>query len=118
MRLRMSAASAVALLLDPSSRVGQLEIRGGIQLDDTRAPDGAVTSGVLSLIAQATCTTVDGVEKCLTADALRTAMAKTDPARLGVPDWALAAVAKAPPTRRLEGLLIPGRYDVAPGSSA
>lgn len=118
MRLRMSGASAVALLLDPSARVGQLEIRGGIQLDDTRAPDGAVTPGVLSLFAQATCTTVDGAKNCVTADALRTAMAKTDPTQLGVPDWALAGVAKAPPARRLEGLLIPGRYDVAPGSSA
>ncbi len=118
MRLRMSGASAVALLLDPGSRVGQLEIRGGVQLDDTRAPDGAVTPGVLSLIAQATCTTVDGTKKCLTVDALRTAMAKTDPAQLGVPDWAVAEVAKVPATRRLEGLLLPGRYDVAPGSSA
>jgi peptidoglycan lytic transglycosylase G len=118
MRLHMSGASAVDLMLDPSSRVGQLEIRGGIQLDDTKAPDGAVTPGVLSLIAQATCTTVDGVQKCATADELRTTMAKTDPAQLGVPDWALSAVAKAPATRRLEGLLIPGRYDIAPGSSA
>src|SRR3954454_14492959 len=84
MRLHMSGASAVDLMLDPSSRVGQLEIRGGIQLDDTKAPDGAVTPGVLSLIAQATCTMVDGVKKCATADELRTTMAKTDPAQLGV----------------------------------
>ncbi len=118
MRLRMSGASAVGLLLDPGARVGQLEIRGGVQLDDTRAPEGAVTPGVLSLIAQATCATIDGAKKCLTADELRTAMAKTDPAQLGVPDWALADVAKAPPTRRLEGLLVPGRYDVEPGASA
>ena len=118
MRMHMSGASAVTLMLDPSSRVGQLEIRGGVQLDDTRAPDGVVTPGVLSLIAQATCTTVDGAKKCVPTDALRTAMAKTDPAQLGVPEWALAAVAKVPATRRLEGLLIPGRYDVAPGSSA
>ena len=51
---------------------------------------------MLSLIAQATCTTVDGVEKCATADELRTAMAKTDPAQLGVPDWALSAVGEGP----------------------
>ena len=118
MRLRMSGASAVALMLDPKSRVGQLEIRGGVQLDDTKAPDGVVTPGVLSLIGRATCTTVDGAEKCVTADQLRTAMAKTDPAQLGVPEWALADVAKALPNRRLEGLLMPGRYDVAPGASA
>lgn len=118
MREHMSGAAAVALLLDPNTRVGQLDIRGGLQLDDTKAPDGAVTPGVLTLIAQATCATVDGAKKCVSADALRTAMAKTDPAQLGVPDWALPDVAKAPPTRRLEGLILPGRYDVAPGSSA
>ncbi|HEY0815553.1 MAG TPA: endolytic transglycosylase MltG [Pseudonocardia sp.] len=118
LRERMSGASAVALLLDPAARVGQLDIRGGLQLDDTKAPDGTVTPGVLSLIAQATCATVDGAKKCLTADALRTAMAKTDPAELGVPQWALPDVAKAAPTRRLEGLLLPGRYDVEPGTQA
>lgn len=118
MRQRMSGAAAVALLLDPSARVGQLDIRGGVQLDDTKAPDGAVTPGVLSLISQATCATIDGAKKCVSADALRTAMAKTDPAQLGVPEWAIADVAKAAPTRRLEGLLVPGRYDVEPGSSA
>ena len=115
---KMSGAAAVELMLDPKARVGQLEIRGGVQLDDTKAPDGVVTPGVLSLIGRATCTTVDGAEKCVTADQLRTAMSKTDPAQLGVPDWALADVAKAPPNRRLEGLLMPGRYDVAPGASA
>jgi UPF0755 protein len=118
MREHMSGASAVALLLDPSARVGQLEIRGGVQLDDTKAPDGAVTPGVLSLISQATCTTIDGAKKCISTDDLRTAIAKTDPAQLGVPQWALADVAKAPAARRLEGLLLPGRYDVQPGTSA
>lgn len=118
LRKHMSGASAVTLLLDPSVRVGQLEIRGGVQLDDTRAPDGAITPGVLSLIAQAGCVTLDGEKKCLTTDALRTAMATADPAGLGVPDWALADVATAPPTRRLEGLLLPGRYDVEPGATA
>ena len=118
MRLHMSGASAVELMLDPAARVGQLDIRGGVQLDDTRAPDGTVTPGVLSLISAATCLTVDGAKKCVSVDALRAAMADTDPAQLGVPDWALADVAKAPPTRRLEGLLVPGRYDVAPGSAA
>jgi len=33
----MSGADAVELLLDPKSRVGQVEIRGGVQLDDTAA---------------------------------------------------------------------------------
>jgi UPF0755 protein len=118
LRSRMSGEAAVELLLDPASRVGQLEIRGGVQLDDTRAPDGTVAPGVLSLIAQATCLTVDGTQRCVSVDELRAAMTDTDPAQLGVPSWALADVAKADPRRRLEGLLVPGRYDVQPGLPA
>lgn len=118
LRAQMSGAAAVALLLDPVSRVGQLEIRGGVQLDDTRAPDGTVAPGVLTLIAGATCLTVDGVQRCVTADELRTAMSETDPAQLGVPSWALSDVATVDPRRRLEGLLAPGRYDVRPGLPA
>ncbi len=115
LRLRMSGASAVTLLLDPASRVGQLEIRGGVQLDDTSAPDGTVAPGVLSLISKATC---EGNGKCVPVGDLRAAMTKTDPATLGIPAWALDDVAKAEPARRLEGLLVPGRYDVAPGTTA
>ena len=89
-----------------------------MQLDDTSAPDGTVAPGVLSLIAQATCLTVDGAQRCVTVDELRAAMSGTDPAQLGVPSWALADVAKADPRRRLEGLLVPGRYDVHPGLPA
>lgn len=118
MRQHMSGASAVALLLDPATRVGQLEIKGGVQLDDTTAGDGTSVPGVLSLISQATCLTTNGAKKCLSVDDLRAAMVGTDPAALGVPDWAVAAVAKAEPARRLEGLLVPGRYDVPPGTPA
>ena len=117
LKLRMSGASAVSLLLDPAARVGQLEIRSGVQLDDTKAPNGAESPGVLSLIAAATCTGEGAERACVTADQLRTTMASTDPATLGVPAWALDAVAKADPKRRLEGLIAPGRYDVRPGST-
>jgi UPF0755 protein len=118
MRRQMSGASAVAMLLDPASRVGELDIRGGVQLDDTRAPDGSVAPGVLTLISQATCARVDGAERCVSTDELRAAMSDTDPAELGVPEWALDVVATAEPRRRLEGLLVPGRYDVPPGAAA
>jgi UPF0755 protein len=118
LRRQMSGASAVALMLDPASRVGQLEIRGGVQLDDTSAPDGSVAPGVLSLISQATCVRQDGEERCVSVDELRASMSETDPATLGVPEWALEDVAEAEPRRRLEGLLVPGRYDVHPGSTA
>jgi len=118
MREQMSGKSAVALLLAPDSRVGQLEIRGGVQLDDTSNPDGSVVPGALSLISQATCADMDGRRRCVSQDDLRKAMSTTDLATLGVPAWARDDVAKAEPKRRLEGLLVPGRYDVKPGSPA
>lgn len=118
LRAQMSGEAAVELLLDPTARVGQLDIRGGVQLDDTRAPDGTVALGVLSQISQATCTSTDGAKTCVSVDDLRTAMATTDPGKLGVPAWAVEGVEKAEPNRRLEGLLVPGRYDVQPGMPA
>jgi UPF0755 protein len=114
LRAQMSGASAVELLLDPAARVGRLEIRGGVQLDDTRGADGSVTPGVLTLVSRATCVGGDGARRCVSVDELRSAMAETDPAELGVPEWALADVALADPARRLEGLLLPGIYDVRP----
>lgn len=116
MRAQMSGEGAVELILNPSSRVGQLEIRGGAQLDDVIQPDGSITPGVLSLLSEASCTKLDGQSTCVSAEALRVAMATTDPAALGVPGWARAEVARAEPSRRLEGLIVPGRYDVRPGS--
>lgn len=118
MRQRMSAASAVARLLDPAARVGQLEIRGGSQLYDTIAGDGSRVPGVLSLIARASCVTVGGQENCLSVDELQTAMETTDPAELGVPEWALERVAAVDPHRRLEGLIVPGLYNVRPQAPA
>lgn len=118
LRQQMSAEAAVELLLEPASRLGQLEIRGGVQLDDTAGPGGAVAPGVLTQISQATCAVIDGAEQCLSVEQLRAAMVDTDPAELGVPGWALEGVANADPIRRLEGLLAPGRYDVPPGESA
>ncbi|MFC5994190.1 endolytic transglycosylase MltG [Pseudonocardia hispaniensis] len=118
MRRKMSGAAAVSTLLDPASRVGQLDIRGGVQLDDTRAPGGAVTPGVLTQISQASCAVFDGRRDCVSVEELRQAMAQTDPAELGVPTWALADVRRADPGRRLEGLFMPGVYTVAPGTPA
>jgi UPF0755 protein len=118
MRGQMSGRSAVATLLEPESRVGQLEIRGGVQLDDTSNPDGSVVPGVLSLISEATCAELDGQRRCVSQDELREAMSSADLADLGVPTWAREDVAKAEPRRRLEGLLVPGRYDVRPGTPA
>ncbi len=117
LRLGMSGQKAVELLLDPTSRVGQLEIKGGVQLDDTRLPDGKVAPGVLSMISKATCVDINGSDTCITPEQLRATMMSTPPSQLGVPGWAVAEVGKAEPKRRLEGWLAPGRYDVRPGSS-
>ncbi len=119
LRRQMSAAGAVDALLDPANRVGRLEIRSGVQLDDTVGAGDATVPGVLSLISRSTCTVDEsGAERCASVDDLRTAMATTDPVELGVPSWALAGVRRAEPNRRLEGLLAPGTYDLAPGTGA
>lgn len=117
LRKGMSGDAAVKLILDPRARVGQLDIKGGVQLDDTRGPDGTVASGLLTQLAQGTCTQLNGTPICVSADQLREAMAKAPLESLGVPDWARGDVAKADPNRRLEGLIAPGRYDVKPGST-
>jgi UPF0755 protein len=118
MRLQMSSEAAVSLLLDPASRVGALEIKGGLQLDDTQGANNTTTPGVLSLISKATCADLEGRSTCISAEDLRATIANADPAELGVPNWALDNVRKAVPGRRLEGLLVPGRYDIEPGTPA
>jgi UPF0755 protein len=118
MRNQMSGDAAVTRLLDPATRVGQLEIRGGVQLDDTSNPDGSTVPGVLSLISNATCAELGGQKQCVSVDDLRSTMSDTDLTELGVPSWARDDVAKAEPKRRLEGLLVPGVYDVKPGAPA
>jgi len=118
MKTKMSAASAVTRLIDPAVRVGQLEVRGGMQLDDVLLPSGETVPGILALVAKASCAELNGQSTCVTPDALREAMAATEPAALGVPDWAAPAVASVEPGRRLEGLVMPGRYDLRPGLPA
>lgn len=118
MRTRMSGAAAVTMLLDPASRVGHLDIRAGTQLDDVRQPDGTVTPGILSLLSRASCAQIDGTSRCVSTGQLRAAMVQLPPAQLGVPAWATEATARVDPGRRLEGLIMPGRYDVRPGSPA
>jgi UPF0755 protein len=117
-RTTMSGSAAVNALIDPAGRVGQLDFKGGVQLDDTTLPGGGKNPGLLSQIAHASCADLNGRSTCVSATDLRTAMATTDPAALGVPDWATGPVAAVEPNRKLEGLIVPGRYDVKPGSTA
>jgi UPF0755 protein len=118
LREQMSGSAAVARLQEPAARVGHLEIRGGEQLDDVDLPDGKTVPGLLSDISRASCAVNDGTSTCVSAEELRTAMGQTDLAQLAVPAWATDPMSRVEPGRRLEGLLVPGNYDVRPGSSA
>lgn len=115
LRSQMSGDAAAEALVDPERRVGFMDVKGGVQLDDTRAPDGTVSPGVLSQISQATCLgEADGEARCTGVEDLRAAMAEADPAAIGVPEWAHAGYRAAAPERRMEGLVAPGPYDIDP----
>jgi UPF0755 protein len=114
----MSGAAAVTALVQHANRVGQLEIQSGWQLDDTTSTAGKVSKGILSRISAATCATLNGKSTCLSVTDLRDAIANTDPATLGVPDWAIPSVASADPKHRFEGLIMPGVYNLKPGETA
>ncbi|MDQ4118357.1 MAG: endolytic transglycosylase MltG, partial [Actinomycetota bacterium] len=111
---QMSGESAAEMLVGPDARVGFIDVKGGIQLDDTQAPNGSVTPGVLSQISAATCMGRGDERRCVGVDELRRVMAGSDLAAMGVPEWARDGVAKAAPARRLEGLIAPGTYDFDP----
>ena len=117
-RERMSGSAAVARLQEPDARVGHLEIRGGEQLDNVELPDGKIVPGLLAEISRASCAMIGDRSTCVRPEDLRAAMEQTDPRALGVPTWALDPTSRVEPRRRLEGLLVPGGYDVRPGSSA
>jgi UPF0755 protein len=118
LRERISGSAAVAMLQEPGARVGHLEIRGGQQLDNVQLPDGKIVPGLLAEISRASCGMIKEISTCVSPEALRTAMDQTDPRQLGIPEWALDPVSRVAPGRRLEGLLVPGSYDVRPGSSS
>ncbi|HEX3779268.1 MAG TPA: endolytic transglycosylase MltG [Pseudonocardiaceae bacterium] len=113
-----SAAAAVSKLVKPSSRVGELQVEAGWQLDDTTSTSGKVTKGLLSRIAAATCATLNGQSTCLSAADLENAIENTNPAELGVPDWAVSALTDVDPKHRLEGLVPQGIYQLKPGETA
>ena len=118
LRERMSGSAAVARLQESEARVGHLEIRGGEQLDNVELPDGKIVPGLLAEISRASCAMIGDKNTCVPPEDLRAAMDQIDPRALGVPTWALDPISRVEPRRRLEGLLVPGHYDVRPGSSA
>ncbi len=119
-RLHASAAAAVTAISDPNAQVGQLRLIPGRQLADVTTRAGAtVTPGYITDITKAACVPLNGVSNCFTADQLWQVAETADPGTLGVPSWAVAAIKQAPdPKKRLEGMLVPGDYDVPPGSTA
>ncbi|TWG08413.1 endolytic transglycosylase MltG [Saccharopolyspora dendranthemae] len=116
MRNQMSGKAAVSHILSDDAKVGRVDIRGGMRLEDQAAPNGGTTPGILTRLAEATCANKN--EACTTSEQMHKAAETGDLAAMGVPDWALADASKAEPRRRLEGLIMPGVYDVKPGESA
>ncbi|OLR91707.1 endolytic transglycosylase MltG [Actinokineospora bangkokensis] len=117
MRTKISGQDAVARIVDPKSRVGNLQIKAGTQFDDITSGDNT-TPGVLTLISKATCATLNGKSTCVPVAELAEVASTADLAELGVPDWAIPDASRAEPKRRLEGLVMPDVYEVKPGSSA
>ena len=115
MRAQMSGAAAVERIMSPEAKVGRVEVRGGMRLEDQLAPDGKTTPGVLTRLAEATCVGTNG--DCTTSEEMHRVAETADLAALGVPEWALEEASQAEPHRRLEGLIMPGVYDVRPGES-
>ena len=121
MRTEISAANAVSRLADPQNRVGKLVIPEGRQLDDIAdVKTNAVTEGIFSLIAHATCVDLDGEQQCgVTADDLQTAAANADAAALASRRGPLDQVkALGGDHRRLEGLIAPGTWNIDPSAPA
>ncbi len=116
---KMSAEEAVAALLDPANKIDMLKIPGGSTLMDVKVVGGDTRFGIYSNISSVSCGS-DGENKdCVKVEELHDVAANTDPASLGVPEWALERVNehKGDP-KRLEGLIAPGEYIVDPSADA
>ncbi|WP_020501918.1 endolytic transglycosylase MltG [Sciscionella marina] len=118
MHAKMSGQAAVARLTDPGSRVGNLQIRPGTRLQDVKQPNGSVTKGVLTQLAESSCAEHNGDSTCVSANTLQQVVGSTDLTSLGVPSWAAKEAGKVDAAHRLEGLILPGVYEVKPGASA
>ncbi|KAA0023504.1 endolytic transglycosylase MltG [Antrihabitans cavernicola] len=117
---KVPAAKAVAALVDPSSRVGEVVLSEGRQLHDSSdVKTGATKEGIYRKIAAASCINEGATKKCVSYDDLNAAGASTDLASLGVPDWAADNVRKVPDRdRQLEGLIAAGSLNFDPSLSA
>ncbi|GAB3442448.1 endolytic transglycosylase MltG [Actinophytocola sediminis] len=118
MKTKSSGEAAVVQIVTPEARVGNLQITPGSQLQDITKTDGSVNPGIVSELAAASCAELNGESTCVKPEQLRASVEKGDLAKLGVPDWATGPASRAEPQRRLEGLIMPGVYDVRPGANA
>ena len=120
LKVELPAATAVAQLVDPVNRVGKLVIPEGRQLDDiTDLKTGRVTSGLFTLIAEASCLDLNEDRHCLTAQELRRAAETETPETLAVPDWAVGPITKmGRDHRRIEGLITAGTWNDDPTAAA
>lgn len=118
MKKKASGAAAVSRILDSGSRVGNIQIEAGSQLEDITQPDNSVVKGIITELSEASCAELNGKSTCVPPEQLAEAIKTADLAKLGVPDWAVPDANKAEPQRRIEGLIVSGVYDVKPGSSA
>jgi peptidoglycan lytic transglycosylase G len=117
-KTKSSGANAVAAMVDPKAKVGNLQITPGSQFDDITKTDGSVVPGIVKELSDASCADLNGTSTCVSVEELRAVVEQGDLTKLGVPEWALADAGNAEPKRRLEGLVMPGVYNVKPGSTA
>lgn len=118
MKTKVSGKDAVSQILNPEARKGQVEIRGGYQLENITKPDGTIEPGIVQRLATASCAELNGKSTCIPVEQLFEVAKTADLAALGVPDWAAPIASALEPQRRLEGLIMPGLYAVKPGSTA
>lgn len=121
-REHSSAQNAVDDLANPDNRLGHLRIVPGDTLADvtkvSASGEKGTKEGILAKIAKA-CVPTNGAAQCFSMDDLWQVAETASPSELGVVGWATAAVSKdSDPKRRLEGLILAGDYDIAPGSTA
>ena len=121
-RQNASAQSTADALVTKENRVGGVRLIPGRQLADVRAVSTAgattVVPGYITEITRAACVPLNGQQNCFTAEDLWRVAETADPAELGVVEWAADGVRKAPdPRKRLEGTILPGDFDIPPGST-
>ncbi len=121
LRQHASVAATADALVDPDNRVGRMRLIPGRQLADVSATAAGATTtvaGYITEITKSACVPLNGQSNCFTADQLWEVAETALPTDLGVVGWAVNGVTNAPDRKkRLEGVILPGDYDVPPNTS-